>query len=128
MPEAVWKKRRRLMPRRLAIRAPISFTRASNSRCLAVWGPGMNSSLDTDCTGIGEGKRDSAEDRRSISSGLSQLMEISFGRRFEFVDLVLQQTYCEPRAKSSSRRGIQKKTIVAVDSRAFHPEAACAGI
>jgi hypothetical protein len=29
-----------------------------------------NSSLDTDCTGIGERNRDSAEDRRSSSSGL----------------------------------------------------------
>jgi hypothetical protein len=48
MPAAVWKKRLRLMPRRLAIVAPISLTRASNSRCLGVCGRGMNSSLETD--------------------------------------------------------------------------------
>src|SRR5690348_10894190 len=77
IPEALWKNRRRLIPRRLAMYAPISFTRASNSRCFSVCGPGMNSSLDTDCTGIGEGKRDSAGDRRSNSSGLSMLIGIS---------------------------------------------------
>jgi hypothetical protein len=47
MPAAVWKKRRRLMPRRFAIRVPMSLTRASNSRCLAS-ADRMNSSLETD--------------------------------------------------------------------------------
>src|ERR1700674_4702497 len=76
MPAAVWKKRRRLMPRRFAIRAPISLTRASNSRCFAVCGPGMNSSLETDCTGIGEGNSDSAGESRASSSGESMLMGV----------------------------------------------------
>src|SRR4029077_19846442 len=107
MPEAVWKKRRRLMPRRLAMCAPISFTRASNSRCLAVCGAGMNSSLDTDCTGIGDGNRDSAEDTRSISSGLSQLMRSPSRRGFELLVFfpanllrTLREVQCAPgRAK-----------------------------
>ena len=38
--------------------APSSLMRASNSRCFAVCGRGMNSSLDTNCTGIGDGKSD----------------------------------------------------------------------
>jgi len=47
MPAAVWKKLRLLIPWRLDRRAPVSLTRASNSRCLAVCGNGMNSSLAT---------------------------------------------------------------------------------
>ena len=57
IPAADWKNRRRLMPRRLAIEAPISFTRASNSRCFGVCAYGVNSSLETDCTGMGDGNR-----------------------------------------------------------------------
>src|ERR1700730_15826271 len=74
MPAAVWKKPHRLMPRRLAIRAPIYFTRVSNSRCFFVCKPGMNSSLETDCTGIGDGNNDSAAESFSSSLVESMLM------------------------------------------------------
>jgi hypothetical protein len=74
MPAAVWKKRRRLMPSRFAMCAPISLMRASNSCCLGVCSAGMNSSLDTDCTGIGDGNSDSAEESLFSSSGDSMLM------------------------------------------------------
>src|ERR1700681_191373 len=74
MPAAVWKKRRRLMPSRLAIRAPISLTRVSNSRCFFVCKLGMNSSLETDCTGIGDGNNDSAAESFSSSLVESMLM------------------------------------------------------
>src|SRR5258708_21656865 len=75
MPAADWKKRRRDIPRRLAAAAPISFTRASNSRCLRVCGDAMNSSLETDWTGIGEANRSSAGERWRSSSWDSMLME-----------------------------------------------------
>jgi len=38
----------------------------------------MNSSLDTDCTGIGEGNNDSADESFSSSSGDNMLMDSSF--------------------------------------------------
>src|SRR5271169_5695171 len=78
MPAALWKKRRRLTPRRLAICAPSVLTRASNARCFCVCGPGMNSSLETDCTGIGDGNRDSADASLDSSSGESMLIDSSF--------------------------------------------------
>src|SRR5258706_10439504 len=75
MPAADWKKRRRDIPRRLAAAAPISFTRASNSRCLRVCGDAMNSSLETDWTGIGEANRSSAGESWRSSSWDSMLLE-----------------------------------------------------
>jgi hypothetical protein len=48
MPAAVLKKARRDMPCLRASSPPNSLMRASNSRCFAVCGAGMNSSLDTD--------------------------------------------------------------------------------
>jgi len=51
-----------------------SFTRASNSRWRGVCGAGMNSSLETDCTGMGEANSDSAAERRASSSGDSMLI------------------------------------------------------
>src|SRR6476660_8096082 len=51
------------------------FTRASNSRCFSVCGPAMNSSLETDWTGIGEGYRSSAGESWRSSSWDSMLME-----------------------------------------------------
>jgi hypothetical protein len=74
MPPAVWKNLRRDMPCFLAMRAPMSFTRASNSFCCAVCGDGMNSSLDTNCTGMGEGNSSSAPDSFSSSSGVNRLI------------------------------------------------------
>ena len=59
------------MPCFFAMRAPMSFTRASNSFCCALCGCGMYSSLDTNCTGIGDGNSDSAPDSFSSSSGVS---------------------------------------------------------
>src|SRR5256885_6251336 len=58
------------------MRAPASFTRASNSRWRGVWGPGMNSSLETDCTGMGEANSDSALLSRASSSGDSMPVAI----------------------------------------------------
>src|SRR6266545_4030875 len=77
---------RRLVPSRFAICVPMSRTRASNSRCFGVCAPGMNSSLETDCTGIGEANNDSADARRSSSSDESMLMASSWGWRARGVE------------------------------------------
>src|SRR5438477_8632557 len=69
-----------MKPSSFAITEPISFTPTSNSRCFGVCGPGMNSSLDTDCTGIGDGNSDSADESWLSSSGDSMLMEILLDR------------------------------------------------
>ena len=45
--------------------------RASNSFCCALCGLGMYSSLDTNCTGIGDGNSVSAPDSFSSSSGVN---------------------------------------------------------
>ena len=74
MPAAVWKNRRRVMPSRRAIVEPICLTRDSNSRCRGVCAAGMNSSLDTDCTGIGDANSDSALVSLASSSGDSMPM------------------------------------------------------
>ena len=55
IPAAVWKKRRRDSPCRLANASPISFSRASTWRCFAVCGTGAYSSLETICVGTGDG-------------------------------------------------------------------------
>src|SRR2546428_12300709 len=60
----------------------MSLTRASNSRCLGVWNPGMNSSLDTDCTGMGDGNNDSALVSLASSSGDNIPMAILLRLRF----------------------------------------------
>ena len=78
MPPAVLKNLRRLMPFFFAMRAPMSFTRASNSFCCGDCGAGMNSSLDTNCTGIGDGNSSSAPDsfrrRRSNGSAITRML------------------------------------------------------
>ena len=72
MPAEPWKKRRRDMPWCLASSLPMALTRVSNSRCLAVWGPGKNSSLENGWVGIGERKvAVSAGISRASSSGES---------------------------------------------------------
>src|SRR5262245_44181554 len=68
IPAAVLKKARRLMPRWRASSLPYSLIRASNSRCFAVCGAGMNSSLDTDWVGIGAGKADVSAGNNCFSS------------------------------------------------------------
>src|SRR5688572_29328107 len=74
MPDAVLRKLRRLMPCLRASSAPYSLMRASNSRCFSVCGQGMYSSLDTHCTGIGDGKIDSAG--ATCFSSLSESMDV----------------------------------------------------
>src|SRR5688572_24780370 len=74
MPDAVLRNLRRLMPCLRASSAPYSLMRASNSRCFSVWGHGMYSSLDTHCTGIGDGKIDSAG--ATCFSSLSESMDV----------------------------------------------------
>src|SRR5918999_5523200 len=72
MPAAVLKKARRLTPWWRASVVPYSLTRASNSRCFTVCGAGMNSSLETDCVGIGDRKAEvSAGNNCWSSSGSS---------------------------------------------------------
>src|SRR6202795_4124764 len=82
IPAAVLKKARRRMPCWDASAAPYCFTRASNSRCFAVCGAGMNSSLDTDCVGIDDGKAEvSAGNTCLKSSGASQPIARTFGKQ-----------------------------------------------
>src|SRR6266478_3525633 len=66
MPEAVWKKRRRDRPCRRASGSLSSLSRASTSRCLALCGTGMYSSLET--IWVGTGDRNDA-----VSAGCSSL-------------------------------------------------------
>src|SRR6266436_2286593 len=66
MPAAVWKKRRRDKPCRRASRSLSSLSRASTSRCLALCGAGMYSSLDTIWVGTGDGND-------AVSAGWSSL-------------------------------------------------------
>ena len=54
MPAAVWKNRRRLMPWCFASWLPSSSMRASTCFCFRVCGSGMNSSLETNCVGMGD--------------------------------------------------------------------------
>ena len=68
MPDAVARKRRRVIPWRFARAAPSSFTRASTRRCRRVCGAGMNSSLETLCVGIGPAKACVSAGRRPASS------------------------------------------------------------
>ena len=56
MPAAVWKNRRRLTPWCFASWLPSSLMRASTRFCCAVCGGGVNSSLETNCVGIGDAK------------------------------------------------------------------------
>src|SRR5687767_11594477 len=74
MPDAVLRNWRRLMPCLRASSAPYPFMRASNSRCFSVCGHGMYSSLDTHCTGIGDGKIDSAG--ATCFNSLSESMDV----------------------------------------------------
>ena len=67
MPEAVWKKRRRDRPCRRASRSPSSLSRASTSRCFAVCGTGMYSSLDTIWVGTGDGNEEVSAGSNSLS-------------------------------------------------------------
>src|SRR6185437_6532720 len=68
------------IPRRFAVCMLISLIRTSNSRCRGVCGTGMNSSLDTDWTGMGEGKSDSADESFVDSLGESMLIGYSHDR------------------------------------------------
>ena len=75
MPAAVWKNARRLTPWCLASRVPSSLMRASTCFCFSVWGGGVNSSLETNWVGIGDGKDDvSAGSRSSSWSGLNRVI------------------------------------------------------
>src|SRR5688572_32467890 len=74
MPDAVLRNWRRLMPCLRASSAPYPILRASNSRCFSVCGHGMYSSLDTHCTGIGDGKIDSAG--ANCFNSLSESMDV----------------------------------------------------
>src|SRR6516225_3599416 len=58
MPAAVWKNCRRDSPCRRASRSLSSLSRASTSRCLALCGTGIYSSLDTIWVGTGDGNDD----------------------------------------------------------------------
>src|SRR5580765_6876349 len=72
MPAAVWKNRRRLTPWCFASRLPSSLMRASTSFCFTVCGAGVNSSLETNCVGIGDAKDDVSAGSRSMESLLSR--------------------------------------------------------
>src|SRR2546423_13105580 len=69
MPAAVWKNFRRLTPWCLASAVPSSLIRASTRFCRSVWGAGVNSSLATNCVGIGDRNDD-------VSAG-SRFMAVS---------------------------------------------------
>ena len=78
MPAAVWKNARRLTPWCFASRVPSSLMRASTCFCFSVWGGGVNSSLETNCVGMGDGKDDvSAGSRSSSCLGSSNDMALS---------------------------------------------------
>ena len=79
MPAAVPKNWRRLMPCRLASRAPRSLMRASTSFCLLVWGSGMNSSLDTNWVGMGDRNAAVSAGRSWASSSGSSVGMVSSG-------------------------------------------------
>ena len=70
MPEALARNCRRVSPCLLASSPPSSLMRASSRRCFAVWGAGMNSSLETLWVGTGPGNA-------AVSAGASALSSAS---------------------------------------------------
>src|SRR5262245_38528556 len=75
IPAAVWKNARRLTPWRRASRSPSSAIRASTRFCRAVWGGGVNSSLDTNWVGMGPANAVVSAGSRSSKS---RAMTLSF--------------------------------------------------
>src|SRR5689334_5384448 len=126
MPPAVLKNLRRDMPLRFARREPACLMRASNSRCRGVCGLGMNSSLDSDCTGMGDGNSDSAPVSFSSSSGVRKLMcglpeKIILCRTFRWVNCALQQDRMPKRApKLSAGRGLVEDLVAGSRILAMH--------
>src|SRR6516165_9844169 len=93
MPAAVWKKRRRDRPCCRASRSLNSLSRASTSRCLAVCGTGMYSSLDTIWVGTGDGNDEVSAGSNCFScSSLRNFMLSSRGLSWGRGHLDVQQT------------------------------------
>ena len=78
MPEALARNCRLVTPCFLASSPPSSLMRASSRRCFAVWGAGMNSSLETLWVGTGPGNAAVSAGASALSSAsVSSLMAVS---------------------------------------------------
>src|SRR6266850_2238553 len=95
MPAAVWKKRRRDKPCRRASRSLRSLSRASTSRCFALCGTGMYSSLDTIWVGTGDGNDAVSAGWSSLScSSVRNFMSFLPGSKWARPHLEIQQAGC----------------------------------
>src|SRR6516162_8054906 len=119
MPAAVWKKRRRDKPCRRASRPLNSLSRASTSRCSAVCGTGMYSSLDT--IWVGTGEANDAVSAGCSSRSCSSVKNFTINLPYWWLRRVPSQQYTEGRDRrcgiDPNRPGQHRETGIHIGTK-----------